>query len=165
MRYAINSHLIIAKRGQNAMNPYAKVAQDELSKLTKERAQIDKRIAELTFYLRVHHTLPEPNRAGKPQFRPRVYKRGATAKSVVLAVAEEMLATRDWIPTREILEQALARGAEINAKSKLLRVSSILSKAKNKFVSNRGKGWALKGGRSPKVEGLSARTLNPSVAA
>jgi hypothetical protein len=73
-----------------------------------------------------------------------VYKRGRTAKSVVISVAEEMLANGGWKPTREILEQALARGAEINAKNKFLRVSSILSRAKDKFVSDRSKGWALK---------------------
>lgn len=148
------------------MNPYLKSAQEERSRLIKQRADIDKRLSELDTFLRVAHTLPEPDRAGKPQKRPRIYKRGVTAKSVVIAVAEEMLTTRDWIPTKEVLEQALARGAQIGAQNKFLRVSSILSKAKGKFVSDRGKGgWALKGGRSPKVEGLSASTLNPSIGA
>ena len=147
------------------MNPYLKAAQEERSRLIKQRDDIDKRLAELETFFRVAHTLPEPSKAGKPPKRPRVYKRGVTAKSVVIAVAEEMLATRDWIPTREILEQALARGAQINAKNQFLRVSSILSRAKDRFKVDRSKGWALKGGRPPKVEGLSARTLNPSVAA
>ena len=143
------------------MNPYLKTAQEERNKLLKQRADIDKRIAELESFSRVMHTLPEPAKAGKPQLKPRVYKRGATAKSVVIAVAEEMLATRNRIRTQEVLDQALARGAQINAKNKFLRVSSILSKADDKFVSDRSKGWALKGAR-PKVEGLSAQTLNPS---
>ena len=145
------------------MNPYIKAAQEERSQLSKEIADRQKRMMELDTFLRVAHTLPEPAKAGKPQKKPRVYKRGVTAKSVVIAVAEEMLTTREWIPTKDVLEQALARGAQINAKNKFLRVSSILSRAKEKFVSDREKGgWALKGGRSPKVEGLSASTLNPS---
>ena len=144
------------------MNPYLKAAQEERTRLARQRADIDKRLSELETFLRVAHTLPEPDKAGKPQKRPRIYKRGATAKSVVITVAEEMLATRNRIATQEVLDQALARGAQINAKNKFLRVSSILSRANDKFVSDRKKGWALKGGRSPKVEGLSAQTLNPS---
>ncbi len=147
------------------MNSYLKAAQEERSRLIKQRADIDKRLTELDTFFRVAHTLPEPSKSGKPQRRPRVYKRGVTAKSVVIAVAEEMLATRDWMPTREILEQALSRGAQINAKNKLLRVSSILSRAKDKFKVDRSKGWALKNSHSPKGEGRSAQTLRPSVAA
>lgn len=127
------------------MNPYIKAAQEERKRLLKQIGELQEQVADLDAFLRIADRLPDPVRRGaKLTFKPRLYRKQKTGKAMIIALAEEMLTDGKRIPTRTILEQAQARGIEIKAKNKLLRISSILSRAKEKFESDRSTGWALR---------------------
>ena len=149
------------------MNPYIKAAQLEREQLVGQIADLQKQVADLDAFLRVAHKLPDPTtRELKTKRRP-YHRRKLSGKAMIISLTEEMLADGKAVHTKEILEQALARGIQINAKHKLLRISSILSREKDKFVSDRSKGWTLHAAHSsrPKGEAKRARTHLASVAA
>jgi hypothetical protein len=143
-------------------------ARRELAELTKQMEATKQRIAELEVFIRVAATIALPSQQ-QPTDRARLSlpaqsEKPLTFKDQVIAMTEEMLATTRWMKTKQIVERLEQNGVTINTRSnKVVRVSSILVKQKDKFSSSRKRGWTLRQARidSTKSKGPSARTLSP----
>lgn len=69
--------------------------------------------------------------------------RQGTAKAAIIETAIEIMRIHGHVMTGDVLAAVEAKGVEIGAKDKLLQVSSILSREKQTFASDRSKGWSL----------------------
>jgi hypothetical protein len=146
-------------------------AQRECAELKRKLEALNTRIAELETFIRVAGTLAV---SAAPSGRPRltrelVIEHGVpipqTFKAQVIKVTEDALTETKWMKTKDIVSRLEKSGVTINtAGNKVVRISAILVKEKDKFLSNRKRGWTLKQGRidSPKGEGPNARTLGPT---
>ena len=100
---------------------------------------------------------PEPERQLAIAAIPKA--RVGTARSAILETAIALMNERGYVQTTEVLEAVEASGVTIGAKDKLLQVSSILSRDKATFRSDRSKGWSLvnkKPDSAPTLPGFSA---------
>jgi hypothetical protein len=115
-------------------------ARQEYSQLRLKAEAINKRIEELEIFLRVAQTI---GRNGSSPIKP---AKPATLKDQIISTAQEVLANGKFRPTRDIVAAIDKEGIELKGteSEKVLRVSSILVREKDKFVSERGKGWALR---------------------
>lgn len=105
----------------------------------------------------VETTRPEPERQLAIAAIPKA--RVGTARSAILETAVALMNERGYVQTAEVLEAVEASGVTIGAKDKLLQVSSILSRDKATFRSDRSKGWSLankKPDSAPTLPGFSA---------
>jgi hypothetical protein len=149
---------------------HLEAAERERAELLQKIDQFGKRVAELETFIRVAGTLSVHLVAAISP--PKTAARGAgptqkpaTFKDQVIALTEEMLTAHKWMKTKDIVAGIEKSGVTINtAGNKVVRISAILVKEKDKFSSNRKKGWTLRQARidSPKVRGLNARASSHS---
>ncbi len=161
-----DTHVIAAQRERAELT-------QKCAELTQRVEAINKRIAELETFIRVAGTLtvPEP-----PSTRPRLSRPSSdlvirhdvpipqTFKAQVIKFTEDMLTETKWMKTKDIVALLEKNGVTINtAGNKVVRISQILVKQKEKFSSSRKRGWTLRQARidSPKGKGPNARTSSP----
>ena len=70
--------------------------------------------------------------------------RKETAKAQITQIAASLMETNGYVQTPDILRGADAVGVHIGASDRLLYVSTILSRNKELFKSDRSMGWSLR---------------------
>lgn len=116
----------------------------ELESIKEEARLLKARKEELEIYLRVKARL-----AGVPATKqvdvvnkPTTPHSNST-KAQVIALANELVAERGHITTKELLEIATAKGIHVGSKSPILAVSKTMNGSGDFQLKNRKEGWVF----------------------
>lgn len=132
---------------------FLEAAEAELAEIERKLVDIvplKERRDQLRAFIAMGHSLwgTKPATAIEVPSQPKAERRPitepGTTKAQILVRTEQIIATEGPIETRHLVARLQAAGVEIGGADKVLSVSSVLSRAKDKFKSDRAAGgWTL----------------------
>ena len=134
------------------MDLYAKAVQElaEIDAKLADLVPLQRRRAQLMPFVEMGKALQSGEQgsatsdlstASRPSAAPR---KGGTAKDRIIEMAERAIASVGYVSTADLLKLLEEQGLEIGSDNKMLAVSSVLSREKDKFKSDRAAGgWVL----------------------
>lgn len=114
---------------------------DILAKAQQELADIEKRRAELQEFITLGAKLFSVQQTSLIA-KETTASHGNSFKAKVTNIADEALSDGTTKTTKEIIGLLKANGVEITGANPVITVSTILSRQKDKFKSDRGVGWS-----------------------